>query len=113
MSRIAKAASAAVTASAVLLAAGCGGSSSKPPASAKDITCKEVKASTKQANALAQQVVNDVKSVTGGGVIVSFEFASRRVNEACAKAKPGDKAYLSAVRGVGVSPQVVQALSKP
>ena len=112
MPRIAQALSGVATASALLLAAGCGASSSKPRASAKDITCQEVKASTKQANALAQQVVSEVKRVTGGGVIVSFEFASRRVKEACAKAKSDDKAYLSAVRGIGVSPRVVAALAK-
>jgi hypothetical protein len=112
MPSIAKALSLLTAASMLLLAAGCGESSSKPPASARDITCQEVKASTKQANALAQQVVTDIKSVTGGGVVVSFEFASRRVSEACAKAKSSDKVYLIAARGVGVSPPIVAALAK-
>jgi hypothetical protein len=114
---------------ALLVGAGCGGGgkstssastsgstttssvASQPP-SPRDITCKEVKESVRKEHALAHQVADDIKNVTNGTVIASFEFADRHVREACAVDKPDEKPYLDAVAGVGVSKQVIEALAK-
>jgi hypothetical protein len=96
----------------LLLGAGCGGSSSKPPASARDFTCQEVKESAKKGREVAAQVVSDVKRVTEGGVTVSSEFANRNVKAACVGAKPSEKVYPGALRRTGVSAPVLKALLK-
>jgi hypothetical protein len=116
------------TACALLVGVGCGGggkssssastsgstasSAASQPASPRDITCKEVKESVRKEHALAHQVADDIKNVTAGGVIASFEFADRHVREACAEAKPEEKPYLDAVAGIGVSKEVIEALAK-
>ncbi len=85
---------------------------SSAPASIRDVTCQEVKANVRTEHALAHQIRDDIKNVTNGTVIASFEFADRHVKEACAEAKPQEKPYLTAVAGVGVSQPIIEALAK-
>ena len=59
---------------------------------------------------MAAQIVSDVKQVTGGGVIVSSEFANRNVRSTCAHAGPGVKVYPGALRATGVSQPVLDVL---
>jgi hypothetical protein len=83
----------------VALLAGCGGGGN---ASAKNITCKEVKASTEKTEAVARQIIADVRSKTHGKT-VSSEIASNAVNNVCEGSegsKPDDKAYYPALGGV-------------
>jgi hypothetical protein len=85
---------------------------SSAPASIRDVTCQEVKANVRTEHALAHQVRDDIKNITNGTVIASYEFAERHVKEACAEAKPQEKPYLTAVAGIGVSQSVIEALAK-
>jgi hypothetical protein len=79
---------------------------------ARDFTCKEINANSSKAHEAAALVKSDITRITGGTVIASSEFANRQVRAVCVHAAPGEKYYIRAVRAIGVSEPVIQALSK-
>lgn len=87
-------------------------SKSVPNPPPKKFTCAEIKASPSKAHTEAALVRSEILRVTGGTVLASSEFANRQVRAFCAHAAPSDKAFLGAVRLVGVSAPVVEALAR-